>query len=98
MRFTQIIDVRTSRLDEMMDLQRQWEAESQDSPYKATVQTTRDRDDPEHCIVIVTFDSYDEAMANSERPETTEFSQMMSKLADGPPRFINLDVMHEITV
>lgn len=36
-------------------------------------------------------------MANSSRPETTEFAQAMAALCDGPPRFYNLDVQEVFT-
>ena len=41
------------------------------------------------------FDSYEDAMANSDLPVTAEFSQRMMALADGPPTFRNLDVLED---
>lgn len=41
------------------------------------------------------FDSYDDAMANSDMPTTQEFAQKMMGLADGPPTFYNLDVVED---
>ena len=58
---------------------------------------TQDRDDPSRFMVIVFFDSYESAMENSNLPETTEFSQKMAELLDGPPTFYNLDVVEDKT-
>ena len=58
------------------------------------VQPSRsDRDRPGYYFSIIEFDSYEEAMENSNRPETSEFAAQMAKLCDGPPTFRNLDVV-----
>jgi hypothetical protein len=44
----------------------------------------------------VEFPSYEEAMANSELPETAEFAARLMELCDGPPTFRNLDVLREM--
>ena len=44
---------------------------------------------------IVEFPSYDEAMANSNLPQTSEFAAKLASLCDGPPTFRNLDVTRE---
>jgi hypothetical protein len=44
--------------------------------------------------VIVEFDSYESAMRNSQLPETQEFAGRIAALADSPPAFQNLDVIH----
>jgi len=41
---------------------------------------------------IIEFNSYEEAMKNSNDPATTEFAQRLGALLDGPPRLYNLDV------
>jgi hypothetical protein len=51
-----------------------------------------DRDRPGNFFTIVEFDSYEDAMENSNRPETSEFAAQMAKLCDGPPTFRNVDV------
>jgi hypothetical protein len=43
----------------------------------------------------VFFDSYDEAMENSNHPVTQEFSQKMMALSDGAPVFYDLDVVED---
>ena len=41
---------------------------------------------------IVEFASYEEAMSNSDLPETASFAQSLAELCDGPMVFRNLDV------
>ncbi|MDQ4093111.1 MAG: hypothetical protein M3143_06830 [Actinomycetota bacterium] len=44
-------------------------------------------------MVIAEFDSYEEAMRNSELPETTEIASAYETLCTGPVTFIDLDVV-----
>ncbi len=52
-----------------------------------------DRDKADHYFLILDFDSYEEAMRNSELPETQALAADMAKLGSGPPTFHNLDVV-----
>jgi hypothetical protein len=58
---------------------------------------TADRDHPGTYFSIVDFDSFDSAMENSGRPETSELAAKMAALCDGPVIFHNLDVMWKDT-
>ena len=42
--------------------------------------------------LIVEFADYQEAMENSNLPETSEFAEELAKLCDAPPSFRNLDL------
>jgi hypothetical protein len=95
MAFIQIIDFRTSKFDEMQKLGEEWEAAAGDANTARRVVICADRDDPGRYLNIVFFDSYEEAMANSDNPATTEFSGKMMALAEGPPTFLNLDVVED---
>ena len=73
-KFVQIVEFKTDRADEVRALGE--EMESQES--RGTVRRinmTSDRDRPGYFFSIIEFDSYEEAMENSNRPETapTEF-------------------------
>ena len=95
MAFIQIIEGRSSRGDEIEALSNDL---SDRTGGRYTVRRsirTQDRDDPNHFMVIVFFDSYESAMENSNLPEVNEFSQKMSELLDGPPTFYNLDVAED---
>lgn len=56
----------------------------------------RDRNDADRYLNIVYFDSYEEAMRNSEHPVTQEFAAKLAALVDGAPTFSNLDVVEEV--
>ncbi len=89
--FVQIIEMKTSRIDEvdaLIDEIRSWGGPM--PVVRATMAADRDR--PGYYLNIVEFESYEAAMANSERPETTEIAQRMASLCDEPPKFYNLDV------
>jgi hypothetical protein len=51
-----------------------------------------DRDRPGHYVSIVEFDSYEEAMRNSNDPATAKYARQMGELLDAPPTHYNLDV------
>jgi len=89
--FIQIIEYQTSRFDEVLALGRERARNDKDSlARKVTV--TADGDRPGTYLTIVEFDSREAAMENSKRAQTQEFAEQMAKLADGPPKFYNLDV------
>jgi len=89
--FIQIIEYRTSRFDEMVELGREREQNDRDSLARR-VTVTADRDRPGTYLTIVEFDSYEAAMENSKRAQTQQFAEQMAKLTDGPPTFYNLEV------
>lgn len=95
MAFIQIIEGHTSRGDEIEALSAELEDRTQGRFTARRSIRTQDREDPSRFMVIVFFDSYESAMENSNLPETTEFSQKMMELVDGPPTFYNLDVIED---
>jgi quinol monooxygenase YgiN len=94
-RFVQIIEFQTSRIAEVEELGRPSRTEGATMPTFRGIKATADRDRPGTYLTIVEFDSYESAMENSNRPETSEFAAKMAALCDGPPVFRNLDVMWE---
>jgi hypothetical protein len=93
--FVQIIEFQTSRIDELRaaaEKYRDARSGSGDIPVQRAT-FTEDRDRPGYYLNIVEFPSYEAAMENSNRADTTEFAAQMAKLCDGQPRFLNLDVM-----
>ena len=93
--FVQIIEFQTSRADELRQLGEDYQAKRDADargPMPISSTTTEDRDRPGTFLHIVEFASYDEAMENSARADTSEFSQQMMALCDGAPRFYNLDI------
>jgi hypothetical protein len=92
--FVQIIEMKTSRIDEVRQLvdemRAKREARGDAMPTRATMGEDRDR--PGTYISIVEFDSHEAAMANSNDPLTSEMAKNVAKLCDGPPKFTNVDV------
>lgn len=95
MAFVQIIELRTSRPDEMEAVADEWEKATENKRTARRRVLCRDRDASDHYVNIVFFDSYEEAMANSALPETDEMSKKLADLTDGAPTFYNLDVVDD---
>lgn len=95
-KFVQIMEFRTSRIDEVEALSRRMQEERGDAflANKATI--TEDRERPGTYLVIIEFDSYEVAMKNSNDPETDKATKELATLLDGPPKFYNLDVRAEM--
>lgn len=90
--FVQIIEFTTSRIDEVRALGE----EIRNGPATGLVVRgtfTADRDHPDTYLNIIEFESYESAMENSNRAETSAFAARMAELCDGPPTFTNLDVL-----
>ena len=96
MGFVQIIEFRTSKIDEMRKLGEEWEAKAAADGTARRRVMCEDRDNPGRYFNIVFFDSFESAMENSKLPITQEFSQRMMALGDGPPTFYNLDVIEDV--
>lgn len=95
MAFVQIVEFATSKPDEMQRLANEWESAAADQRTARRRILCRDRDNPGRYFNIVSFDSFEDAMRNSEMPVTQEFARKMAELCDGPATFHNLDVVDE---
>ena len=95
MAFVQIMDLQTSKIDELRAAADEWDNATEG---KRTVQRSvmcQDRDNPGRYFIVVFFDSYEEAMKNSALAETDALSKKMTSLCDRPPSFYNLEVVEE---
>jgi hypothetical protein len=90
--FIQVIEVSTTRPDDVLSLVEEWGAKTEGRRTAQRGTFTVDRDRPNTYIQIVEFPSYEAAMANSELPETAAFAEQLAALCDGPMVFRNLDV------
>ena len=95
MAFVQIIEYRTSKIDEMRAVADEWEKATEGTRKAGRRVLCQDRDNPGRYFTVVFFDSYEDAMANSNLPETDKFYQKMMGFADGAPTFYNLDVVDD---
>jgi len=95
MKFTQIIEFSTTRIDEFNATLDTWitSTEGNRIPHRAVLR--RDRDAENRYLLMVEFSSYDQGMENSKRPATAEFAAFLSGICDAPPTFRNLDVLRE---
>jgi quinol monooxygenase YgiN len=94
MAFIQIVEMRTQNVDEIIELDRQWEKATEGKRTLRRAIVGRDRNDPERHVIIAFFDDHESAMQNSNLPETQEFAAKQSALADAV-QFIDLDVIDD---
>jgi hypothetical protein len=92
MAFIQVIEVVSDRRDDIEALVAEWREQTEGRRRARRATLTEDRDRPGTYVQIVEFDSYDDAMANSNMAETTAFAERLAKLCLQPPAFRNLDV------
>lgn len=95
MTFVQLIDCRTSRFDEMNRLLDEWVEQTKGKRTATHDVIGKDRSDASHFVEIVEFASYEEAMRNSNLPETDRIFRDMVALCDEEPTFTDLDVVRD---
>jgi quercetin dioxygenase-like cupin family protein len=92
MAFIQIMELTTTRPEDIEALVNEWQDATRGQRKVLRGTLTRDRDKEDTYVQIVEFPSYEEAMANSSLPATTNLAEQMGKLCDGPISFRNLEV------
>jgi len=95
MAFIQIIKYRTSRPEEVAKLEEEMQASGR-APLFTRVAVCQDKNDANTYYTIVEFPSEDAARANNDAPETQEFAAKMMALSDGPPEFMDLNVLRSM--
>ena len=95
MAFVQIIECRTDEFDKILELEEEWRAATEGKRTLRRSLVARDRADPSRHLIFAFFDSYEDAMKNSNLPETASFSEKQAALLDGPMSFQDLDVIEE---
>jgi hypothetical protein len=96
--FVQIMEIDTSRIDEVEALSKRMQQERGDALLASRATITADRDRPGHYFVIAEFGSSEEAMRNSNDPVTSRYAEELGAMLDGPPAFHNLDVRAVISL
>jgi hypothetical protein len=91
--FVQLVEFTTDRIDEMNQLMDRWAASTEGRRTATRAVLGRDRAVENHFVEVIEFPTYEEAMRNSKLPETNHVFEQMTKLCDGPPRFLDLDVI-----
>jgi len=93
MKFAQIIEFTTSRIDDFNAELDAWMTRTKGSRIPHTAILNRDRDAENVYLLMVEFASHEQGMENSSRPETGEFAAFLNSIAEGPLTFRNLDVV-----
>ena len=93
MAFIQLVEFTTTNVDQIRQLGEQFRRDTEGKRTNQRAMICADRDIPNRYVVVAEFASYEDAMANSELPETQAFAAAMSELVDGPPSYRNLDVV-----
>ena len=55
----------------------------------------RDQHNPDEVYTLIVFESEEAARRGEQTPEVQAIAQKMQQLADGPPEFIDLDVLFD---
>ncbi|GAA2741635.1 ester cyclase [Kitasatospora cinereorecta] len=95
MTFVQIVDCKTDQVDALNSLMDTWVEQTKGRRTAARSIVGTDRENLRHVVEIVEFPSYEEAMRNSDLPETDRVFREMVALCDEPPTFTNLDVVRD---
>jgi hypothetical protein len=97
MEFVQVIEFTTSKWDEVRAIGEEFSNTRQagGGPKPTSVMFVKDRDRPNTYRTIARFASYEEAMENSNRDDTTEMAQRIAALCDDQT-FRNFDVLDEM--
>jgi hypothetical protein len=96
--FVQVVEFTTDRYDEVRAIGEAFveKRRTEGGPKPKSVLFVRDRDQSNSYRTIVRFASYEEAMENSGREDTTEMAERLAALCDSQS-FHNFDVIGEIT-
>lgn len=94
MKYAQIIEMSTSRFDDIRKLDDEWKARTAGTRPASVEFIAADRDRPGTYVVYVVWDSHEDAQKNNELPATHEISEKMAELCD-EMTFRNLDVLEE---
>ncbi|MGI5350479.1 ester cyclase [Streptomyces sp. CA-250714] len=95
MAFVQVIDYKTSKVDELNKLMDNWLEATQGKRTATHSIMGRDRSDSRHVVEIVEFPSYEAAMENSKLPETDQIFHELLEACDEEPTFTDLEVVRD---
>jgi hypothetical protein len=98
MSFVQVIDYKSSKPDEIRRIHDEWAEATEGKRSARRLLLAKYHDDPNSYCEIVFFDSYEDAMRNSQLPETGEFAKRLNDAIDGEPTYFDLDVVDEKTL
>ena len=94
MHFMQIIEITTDRLEELVRLEDEWRVAGRGRRTGIADWLCADRDTPGRYFSVNLFPSHDDALANSELPETGAMAQQAMHI--GSAAFHDCDVLHDV--
>ncbi|MFD4525366.1 hypothetical protein ACFWP7_15865 [Streptomyces sp. NPDC058470] len=93
MKFVQIIDFETERIAEMRELVEQAAQRAAGRTGGPTHRLVlQDRSTPGRYLVLMEFESHEDAVRNSNDPETSRLAEQLAALCTRPPSFTDCDV------
>ena len=95
MKFAQIVEFSTGRIDEFNAGLDDWMLRTDGNRISHRAVLQRDRNAMDRYLLLVEFDSYEQGRENSSRPEVQAFAAFMSGISDSAPTFRSLDVLRE---
>ena len=95
MKFAQIVEFSTGRIDEFNTGLDDWMARTDGNRISHRAVLERDRNATDRYLLMVEFDSYEQGRENSSRPEVQDFAAFMSGISYAAPTFRSLDVLRE---
>jgi hypothetical protein len=95
MAFVQIMSYTTSQRAEMDAALQQWLEDTRDVRRARRRLLLKDRSEAHRYVEVVFFDSYEDAMHNSNLPATGALSRSFDSLSDGGCHFENFDVVDD---
>jgi quinol monooxygenase YgiN len=93
--FIQLVTFTTTKIDELREVDAAWRQATAGRNTVLRERVYADRDRPDTYIVVCEFASYEDAMVNSNLPETAECAAAIDALCDGPATFTNLELVEE---
>ena len=93
--FIQIIDYRTGQPEAVDDLLSRWIASSAGQRTARRTRVCRDVHDPTHYVEILEFDSAEDALTNSQLPQTNAVHEQFAGLCTAGPSFTDLSVARD---
>lgn len=95
MTFVQIVEMRSKNFEELSAIGDEFFAATDGKRTLERSYLGRDCNDPDRYFLLAFFDSYESAMENSQLPETTALAEKQTPLLEGPPTFVDLDILEE---
>jgi quinol monooxygenase YgiN len=93
MTFIQTLSFVAKDEGEVTKLMDDWQKDTPNAPGFRRSWILKDRDKPNAFMISAEFSSYDEAMKNSNRPETDAMAKKLFSLVDGEVEYRNFDLI-----